>query len=152
MSEGIDLQASIKEAIQTEKDAMDFYLTCCRNIREEKPKAVFEILAREERQHAKMFYNIYKGGDIGTFDEFMERSPNVNSSWYKVLSGMSMADFDERKAMELAIEQEELLEEQLVAVMNKIDDPEVKTIYEANARSTHNHAALITTEYKAIYG
>jgi predicted acetyltransferase len=63
-----------------------------------------------------------------------------------------LGDFDERKALELAIEQEEMLEKELRATARKIADPEIRTIYEANASSTHGHAVLVTEDYKAMFG
>ncbi len=63
-----------------------------------------------------------------------------------------IGDFDERKAIELAIDQELELEKNLRAMAEKIDDPEVKKIYLANARSTHHHYELCQEEHNAILG
>jgi rubrerythrin len=61
-------------------------------------------------------------------------------------------DFDERKALELAIEQEEALEKELRAMAAKISDPEVARVYLANASSTHHHLEVIEEEYRSMFG
>jgi rubrerythrin len=103
-------------------------------------------------QHARMFYNAYKGTDIPSFEAFINAPPDSSSSWWKGLQQLMLGDFDERKALELAIEQEELLEKELRATASKISDPEIRAIYEANASSTHGHAIIVTDDYKAMFG
>lgn len=147
-----DLQKALKDSIQTEKDAMDFYRYGAEKMAEDKARQTFELLAREELQHAKMFYKVYKGGDLPPFEDYIKLPPDTGSSWWKALQQAMLADFDERKALELAIEQEDALEKELRATAAKIDDPEVKSIYLANASSTHHHFELIEEEYKAMLG
>lgn len=147
-----DVQAAIKSSMQTEKDAMDFYKYGAEKMTDEKAKRVFEQLAREELQHAKMFYNIYKGEDISSFEAFINEPPNTESSWWKGLQQLTLHGFDERRALELAIEEEERLENELREKAAQISDPEVKQVYLANAQSTHNHFEICEEEHKAIYG
>lgn len=152
MTEKIDLQKAIKEAMQTEKNAMDYYKYGAEKMHDEKAKRSFEILAKEEQQHAHMFYSIYKGDDIPDFDAFIAADPDTDSSWWQALQSAMLGDFDERKAIELAIEQEAQLETQLREMAEKIDDPDVKKIYLANARSTHHHYELCMEERSALFG
>ncbi len=152
MSEKIDLQKAIKEAMQTEKDAMDFYKYAAEKMFNEQAKRMFEVLAKEEKQHAHMFYEFYEGDDITDFEEFIAREPDTNSSWWKALQQAMLGDFDERKAIELAIDQEAELEKNLREMAEKIDDPAVKSVYLANARSTHHHYELCVEERSAILG
>ncbi len=148
----IDVQKAIKDSIQTEKDAMDFYKYGAERMFEDKARQTFEILAREEYQHAESFYRIYPGDDIPSFQEFMNAPPNTDSDWWQSLQKLLMQDFDERKALELAIEQEEALEKSLREMAAKIDDPEISKVYLANASSTHNHLELVEEDYKAMFG
>jgi len=148
----IDVQKAIKDSIQTEKDAMDFYKYGAERMMEDKARQTFEILAREEYQHAESFYRIYPGDDIPSFQEFMNAPPNTESDWWKGLQNLLMQDFDERKALELAIEQEDALEKSLREMAAKIDNPEISKVYLANATSTHNHLELVEDDYKAMFG
>ena len=148
----IDVQKAIKDSIQTEKDAMDFYKYAAERMAEEKARQTFEILAREEYQHAESFYRIYPGDDIQSFQDFMKAPPNTESSWWKNLQSLLVQDFDERKALELAIEQEEALEKSLREMATQIGDPDIARVYLANATSTHNHLDLVEDDYKAMFG
>jgi len=148
----VDLQKAIKDSIQTEKDAMDYYKYGAERMAEDKARQTFEILAREEYQHAESFYRIYSGDDIPSFEDFMSTPPNTDSSWWKNLQSLLVQDFDERKALELAIEQEEALEKSLRKMAASIDDPEISRVFLANATSTHNHLELVEEDYKAMLG
>lgn len=148
----IDLQKAIKEAMQTEKNAMDYYKYGAEKMHDEKAKRSFEILAKEEKQHAHMFFSIYKGDDVPDFDAFIDGAPDTESTWWKALQQAMLGDFDERKAIELAIDQEAQLEAELTAMAEQIDDEDVKKIYLANARSTHHHYELCMEEHSALLG
>jgi rubrerythrin len=151
MIEKLNIQDALRAAIFTEKEAMDFYKSAAEQS-EEKPKEVFELLAREERQHAQMFYNVYTGQDLPRFDDLMASPPDTESTWWKALQQAMVITFDERKALQLAIEQEEILEQKLRETAAAIDDPVVKAIYIANANSTHHHLELIEEQYKDYLG
>jgi rubrerythrin len=148
----IDVQKAIKDSIQTEKDAMDYYKYGAERMAEDRARQTFEILAREEYQHAESFFRIYPGDDIPSFQEFMNAPPNTASNWWKNLQRLLVQDFDERKALELAIEQEETLEKELRKMADQIDNPEIARVYLANATSTHNHLELVEEDYRAMFG
>lgn len=148
----IELQKAIKASMQTEKDAMDYYRYGAERMAEDKARATFELLAREEYQHAESFYRIYPGQDIPSFEAFMSAPPDTASVWWQTLQRLMVQDFDERKALELAIEQEDALEKELRAMAARISDPEVARVYLANASSTHHHLEVIEEEYRAMFG
>jgi rubrerythrin len=148
----IELQKAIRASMQTEKDAMDYYRYGAERMPEDKARETFELLAREEYQHAESFYRIYPGQDIPSFEAFMNTPPDTSSTWWQTLQRLLVQDFDERKALELAIEQEEALEQELRAMAAKISDPEVSRVYLANASSTHHHLEVIEEEYRAMFG
>lgn len=152
MAKQFDVQAALRAAMQTEKDAMDFYRYGAEKMAEEAPRRTFEILAKDELHHARMFYDADCGDVLPPFDDFIAGPPNTASSWWQALQGMMLANFNERRALELAIDQEEALERELRAVAVQIPDAEVRKVYEANANSTRNHALLIGEELKALYG
>jgi rubrerythrin len=147
-----ELQKAIKASMQTEKDAMDYYRHGAERMPDDKARATFELLAREEYQHAESFYQIYPGNDVPSFEAFMSAPPDTTSSWWQLLQKLLVQDFDERKALELAIEQEEALEKLLRAAAAQIGDAEVARVYLANANSTHHHLEVIEEEYRAMFG
>jgi len=147
----MSLEEALKRAIQTEKNAMDFYRRGARHMRDPGAKRVFELLAREEREHAETFYNVYPGTEIADLQAFMEREPEAASGWLAEL-GANLADLDERKALQVALDKEQKLEQSLREMAARIDDPKVRAVYEENARSTRNHYLLIESEYARLMG
>jgi len=148
----VDLKEAVRRSIQTEKNAMDFYARGAAGMKNANARKVFELLAREEREHAQWFHNVYPGDDIPNLETFLNSGPAVDSDWLKDLEKVGVANLDERKAMELAMEKEKKLAEHLREVAAKIDNPEVKAVYEQNARSTDNHYQLIESEYARLMG
>lgn len=152
MFEKIDVQEAVKRSIQTEKNAMDFYRLGASHMQNGQARKTFELLAGEEREHAAWFYRVYQGKDIPDFDAFMAADPLKDSDWLTDLEKILMPDFDERKAMELAMDKELSLEKSLRQMAAKIRDEKVRQVFEANAASTHNHYLLIESEYARLMG
>jgi rubrerythrin len=152
MFENIDVQEAVKRSIQTEKNAMDFYQLGASRMRNGEARKTFELLAGEEREHAAWFYRIYQGRDIPDFDTFMAADPLKTSDWLTDLEKILLPDFNERKAMELAMDKELKLEKSLREMAAKIADKTVRQVFEANAESTHNHYLLIESEYARLMG
>lgn len=141
--------AAIHSSMQVEKNAMNFYLACEGQSRDEKCKNFFQLLAREEKEHAHTFFAIApEGGDESNFVAFIATTEAAEGLFGDI--GKLVADFTERKAMLLALDKEKALAEQLRAMAAKIADPEVKKVYEWNARSTDHHYQLIEEEYSRL--
>ena len=107
---------------------------------------------REEREHAGSFYDIYQGKDIPDFEAFLSTPPQQGESWISDLEKLLLADFSERRAMEVAMEKEQNLEASLRQMAARVSDPKVRAVFEANAESTHNHYVLIESEYARLMG
>ena len=58
MFDNIEVKDAVRRAMQTEKNAMEFYLRGAEMMQNAEAKKVFELLAREEREHAEWFYNV----------------------------------------------------------------------------------------------
>jgi rubrerythrin len=148
----IDVQGAIKRSIQTEKNAMNFYQLGARQMKNPDARKTFELLAREEREHAGQFYRIYTGTDIPTLEAFLDSPFDNESSWIASITRLVDSDFTEQKALELAMDREKNLEEALLETAAKISDAAVKAVFELNARETHNHYLLIESEYARLMG
>lgn len=148
----IDVQEAVKRSIQTEKNAMNFYQLGAQKMKDANARRVFEILAKEEREHAGHFFKIYKGADIPSLDAFLDSPPDNESSWISTISRMISEDFSEQKAMEAALDREKKLEEALLELASLVDDAQIKAVYELNAKETHNHYLLIESEYARLMG
>lgn len=145
-----DVQEAIKQAIQTEKNAMNFYELGARQMKDKDAKRMFEQLAKEEREHAAHFFKAYTGTDINSFDEFMAEPPQNESVWISSIQKVIGPDFTEQKALEVAMDKEANLEKTLRETAARITDPAVKEVFELNANETHNHFLTIEAEYARV--
>lgn len=148
----INIQEAIKRSIQTEKNAMNFYQIGAQKMADPAARRTFEVLAAEEREHAAHFYRIYRGSDMPSLEAYLDSPPDNESSWVSIIARLVSADFTEQKALELALEREKNLEEALLDTASKIEDPEIKAVYELNARETRHHYELIESEYARLMG
>lgn len=152
MPQEMKMQEAIRMAIQTEKDVMDFYNKAASLTKNERGRKVFEQLASEEREHASHFFKIYTGDDLGTFDEFIAQPPSMNHAMLRQLDKALDENVHERKAMELAMKEEEDLVKNLKATASRIIDPAVRGVFERMAEETETHYAIIESEYAHMMG
>ena len=149
---GINIQEAVKNSIQTEKNAMNFYQLGAKVMKDTAARRVFEILAKEEREHAAHFYKIYDGSDIPSLEEFLDAPPDEESSWIMMISRLIIEDFSEQKAMEVAMDREKKLEVALLEMATLVDNYQVKVVYELNAKETRHHYEMIESEYARLMG
>jgi rubrerythrin len=148
----IDVQEAIKRSIQTEKNAMNFYQLGAQQMKDPAACKTFELLAREEREHAGQFFRIYKGTDIPSLEAFLDSPFDNESTWVASITRLIDSDFTEKKALELAMEREKNLEDALMDIAAKIEDADVKAVFVLNAKETHNHYLMIESEYARTMG
>lgn len=147
MPQEMKLVEAIKLAIQTEKNVMDFYLKAAALTNNERGKKVFEQLAKEEREHAGHFFKIYTGSDLGSFEEFMAQPAKNDHAMLRQLEKALDENVHERKAMELAMTEEEDLLKNLRLTASHIVDPAVRAVFDLMAEETETHYAIIESEY-----
>jgi rubrerythrin len=147
MPQEFNLQEALRHAIQTEKDVMDFYNKAANLTKSARGRTVFGQLADEEREHAGHFFQIYPGKDLGTFEEFMARPARSEQVMLRQLEKALNENVHDRKAMEIALKEEEDLAKNLHLTATKIVDPAVRNVFERMAKETENHYAIIESEY-----
>jgi len=147
-----DVQEAIKRSLHTEKSAMLFYQYGAGQFKDPGAKRTFELLASEEREHAGHFHRIYPGADIPSLDEFLATEAADESTWLAVAKKVCGTEFTEQKALEVALNKEKQLEEALRELAVRMEDPEVRAVYELNVAETHKHYLLIEAEYARIMG
>ena len=153
MLSDIDVKNALIRSVQTEKNAMNFYQMAAKQMKNADAIRTFELLAREEREHAKHFFDKCDcAAELGDFDTFISEEPDQNGEWLSELDKALLSNFTDQKAMELAMEKEQRLEESLREMAAKIENADVRAIFEENAKSTHNHYVLIESEYARIMG
>jgi len=152
MPQEFDLQNALKFAIQTEKDVMDFYKRAASITKNERGKKVFTQLAGEEKEHVGHFFHLYRGGDLGSIDQFLARPAHVDTALMVKLEKALNENVHERKAMEIALQEEESLAKNLRQTAGRIVDPMVRAVFERMAKETEEHFALIESEYAHLMG
>jgi rubrerythrin len=145
-----ELQVAMRRAIMTEKDAMDYYHYAGERMFNERARLTFHLLSREERAHARSFYDAYLWDDLPPFDELMAEPPDTESEWWQALQHTMLGDFDEPLALAMAIERETVLEENLRTIAEKVSDPAVREVFLLNARLTHHHLEMVVQDYQAL--
>ncbi len=148
-----EVNKALASSVQTEKNAMNFYQLAAKEMKNADAIKTFELLAREEREHAKHFFDKCLCSDLlPPFEEFIAAPPEKSSDWLSDLDKALLENFDDRKAMELAMDKEQKLAESLRAMAEKVSDPEVRAVFEENAKSTENHFIIIESEYARLMG
>lgn len=152
MPQEFNLQEALKLAIQTEKNVMDFYLKAAQITENDRAKKVFKTLANEEREHVGHFFHLYTGKEFGTLEEFMARPAKADSAMLVQLTKELDSKVNERKAMEIALKEEEDLAKNLALTAAGIVDPGVRAVFERMAKETRDHFAIIESEYAHLMG
>ncbi len=140
-------QEALKMAIQAKKNLMDFYQEAAKITENTRGRKVFELLAREVRENAGLFFHHYRGSDLGNFEEFMAAPPKADSVMLVSLRKALDKDVHERRARELALKEEEDLERSFRLAASHIVDPTVRAVFEKVADETRNHYQMIESEY-----
>jgi rubrerythrin len=152
MPQEFSMQGALKLAIETEKAVMYFYEQAALVSTNERTSKVFMTLADEEREHAGHFFKLYTGEDLGDFDEYMLKKPDFESAMLHNLKKEISSDLTERKAMEIALREEEDLAKNLAMTAARIVDPMVRAVFDRMVKETENHFAVIESEYAYFMG
>ena len=152
MPQEFSMQEALKLAIETEKAIMYFYEQAALVSTNERASKVFMTLADEEREHAGHFFKLYSGEDLGNFDEYMLKKPEFESAMLHNLKKEISSDLTERKAMEIALKEEEDLARNLAMTAGRIVDPMVRAVFDRMVKETENHYAVIESEYAHMMG
>ena len=152
MNQSKPLREALRSALRAEKNAMDFYRAAAEQLTDPEAAALFAGLAREERQHAYSFYTLDRDGDFPPFEELLDAPPDTSGPWWHALRKLEAENFTAKAALRLAIEEERRLEAELRAAAEEIAEPRARSIYLANANSTHCHCRGLEHLYAERYG
>lgn len=145
-----ELKNIVRKMIQIEFDAMHYYRMATKSMQDEGAIFHFSILADEELEHARSFYQIYPGEDLPPFDEMLEKSGGNSAIAQSVDIGL-VARLDERQALQLAMKLEKEVEGNLRKMVADVKNPEARAVIEKNAVSTLNHYEMIEADYLRLY-
>lgn len=150
MGKEYTVQEALKLAIRAEKDSMDFYRKAASVTKNERAKKVFRLLAEEEAEHLKSFFDLYQGEEFGDLQTFMASPPDKSSATILALKKAIDKETHEQKALEIALQEEKACIEQYTQFAKDIVDPLVRGIFERVVRETRKHYDLIESEYAHV--
>jgi len=140
-------QEALRIAVESEKRLICFYRRAAEMVADEGAKTFFNRIAHEKEEHAGQFFRYYKGHDLGTLDEFVNRPCELNAAAMKELKGLTEPSVKERRAREIAMEKEAQLEGMLLGTAKQIIDPGVRAIFEKMAEASRHHYQIVESEY-----
>ncbi len=152
MGKEYTVQEALKMAILSEKDSMDFYKKAASVTRNTRAKKVFRLLADEETEHLKSFFEHYSGDDFGDLDSFLQSPPDKNAPMYGALKKAIDKETHEQKALEIALQEEKSCINRYTQFARDIVDPLVRGIFERVVKETQKHYELIESEYAHVMG
>jgi len=145
-----ELRAAIRKMIQVELDARHYYLKAIEAMQDEGAISHFTLLAAEELEHARSFYQIYPGEELPPFERMLTES-TASISVIKSIDIGLMARLDERQALQLAMRLEKELEGNLRIMASGLKSAEARAVIEKNAESTLGHYEMIAADYARLY-
>ncbi len=152
MPQELKMQEALKQAITAKKNLMDFYLAAAEHTQHAEGKKVFQRLAVEVRENANRFFSYYKGSDLGSFPEFMGTPPNPDSAMLLELQKAVKEDTHERRAREIALAEEQDMEQNFRLLATRIIDPAVRSVFDKVVEETRAHYQIIESEYARTMG
>lgn len=150
MGKEYTVQEALKMAIQAEKQSLDFYRKAASATRNERARKVFDLLANEEVGHLKSFFEHYKGGEFGDIESYMSSPPDRTNPSYLALEKAIDEETHEKKALEIAMQEEKDCIGQYSQLARDIVDPLVRSIFQRVVEETEKHYAMIEDEYMHV--
>lgn len=147
----VELKAAVRKMIQVELDAYHYYRKATEAMQDEGAIFHFKLLADEELEHARSFYEIYPGEDLPSLEEMLEEGTGTSPVAEAVDFGL-MARLDERQALQLAMKLEKEVEGNLRRMAAELKNPAARVVIEKNAESTLSHYEMIAADYERLYG
>ncbi len=129
---------------------MDFYRRAASVSKDERSKKVFDLLAGEEVNHLKAFFDYYRGGDLGDIDTYLASPPDKQSATHLALEQAIEADSHEQKALEIALKEEKACIDFYTILVKDVVDPLVRKVFETVIRETQGHYDMIEDEYMRV--
>ncbi len=152
MPQEMNHQDALKIAVETEKGLICFYRRAAEMVADDGAKTFFNRLAKEKEEQAGQFFRYYKGSDLGTLDEFVNRPCTLNAKAINELSALVDTSVKERRAREIAMEKELNLHKTLLGKSKQIIDPGVRAVFERMAKASQHHYQIVESEYARMMG
>ena len=146
-----EVRQALRKMLQSELDAMRYYQQASRYMQDEAAIYHFNLLAQEELEHARTFYEVYPGDDLPPFAELVKQT-SAQSAVLESIDQELMARLDEQHALRLAIKMEAAVADSLKQMLPQLQSPAARASVEKNIESTLGHLELIEQDYQRLFG
>jgi rubrerythrin len=146
--ESIHLSA-ITTAITIENKSLSFYNALSSRVTDNNTKRIFKLMAQEELEHLKSFYDLYPGSE----DELINllfKSNMYSDPYYCSLLKSVEIDANEKYALEISLKEEQACIEKYSVFVDTIREPHVREVFSRILNETINHSELISEEYMRL--
>jgi rubrerythrin len=145
-----ELKQTILKMLHTELAAMNYYQRACELIRDIGANYHFNLLAQEELEHARAFYNVYPEDDLPEFED-MVRKASEQKIDELLIDPKLLARLNERTALQLGMKMEQTVVETLKKNLLEISSPAARAVIEENIESTLSHYEIIKEDYLRLF-
>ncbi len=145
-----ELRQALRKMLQSELEAMQYYQQASRYMQDEAASYHFNLLAQEELEHARTFYEVYPGDDLPEFADLIKQLPKQSAALNSIDQQL-MARLSEQHALQLAIKMEAAVADNLKRMLARIHSPAARITIEKNIESTLNHLELIEQDYQRLF-
>ncbi len=130
-------------AMQSEQEAVDFYTSLAAKMQNKEMKETFIQFAKEEVGHKARLQKIK---DEGLFDMEIERVNDLKIADY-VVRTKNTEEMEYRDALVLAMKREKAAFKLYTKLSERVDNPELKRVFEALAVEESKHKLRFEIEY-----
>ncbi len=130
-------------AMQSEQEAVDFYTSLAAKMQNQEMKTIFLQFAKEEVGHKARLQKIK---DESLFDMEIERVNDLKIADY-VVRTKETEEMEYRDALVLAMKREKAAFKLYTKLSERVDNPELKRVFEALAVEESKHKLRFEVEY-----
>ena len=146
-----ELRQALRKMLRSELEAMRYYQQASRYMQDEAAIYHFNLLAQEELEHARSFYEVYPGDDLPPFVDLVKQTSEQSTVMEHIDQDL-MARLDESRALQLALKMEAAVVDSLKAMLPQLQSPAARTCVEKNIESTEGHLEVIQEDYLRLFG
>lgn len=144
-----ELKLVLRQMLETELEAMLYYQQAAEQLQNAGADFHFNLLAREEQEHARVFYEVYPGDDLPVFEQLIAESARRLAQPPQSAPAID-TELTKEKALEVALKMEKSVAENLQQRLKEVQLPAARAVIEENLASTLEHMELIELEYQRI--
>lgn len=135
----------IEKLVRTELEAMAFYRSMADSLPDEDTRFHFDLLAEEELEHGRSFYDLYQGPGLQPFEMLVDTALENRRD----LADMT-DHLDQLGALKLAMNMECAVETNLNNLAMAHASPEFRAILIRHVEATRGHYLLIKADYERL--